>query len=57
MNGVLVGTAERTYYCRATQLPPAAAEDRGEQRRRVLTASVVVTGLMLLTLLANILGF
>ena len=54
---ILVLGGAYLYYRRATQLPPAATEDRGEQRRRVLTASVVVTGLMLLTLLANILGF
>jgi hypothetical protein len=54
---VLVLGGAYLYYRRATQLPPAAAEDRGQQRRRVLTASAVVTGLMLLTLVTNILGF
>jgi hypothetical protein len=55
---ILVLGGAYLYYRRATQLPPAAtAEDRGAQRRRVLTASAVVTGLMLLTLVANILGF
>ena len=44
------------YDRRATQLP-AGTQDRGEHRRRVATATVVVTGLMLLTLVANILGF
>ena len=54
---VLVLGGAYLYYRRATQLPPAGAEDRGEHRRRVLTASAVVTGLMLLTLVANLLGF
>jgi hypothetical protein len=54
---ILVLGGAYLYYRRATQLAPAAAEDGGEQRRRVVTATAVVTGLMLLTLVANILGF
>jgi membrane-bound metal-dependent hydrolase YbcI (DUF457 family) len=43
------------YYRRASQLP--ATSDPAAHRQRVLTASAVVTGLMLLTLLLNVLGF
>jgi membrane-bound metal-dependent hydrolase YbcI (DUF457 family) len=43
------------YYRRATQLPPDA--DPARHRQRVLTASGVVTALMLLTLALNVLGF
>src|SRR5918911_4344812 len=51
---VLVLGGAYLYYRRATQLAPAAAEDRGEHRRRLVTAAAVVTGLMLLTLVTNI---
>ncbi len=53
---ILVLGGAYLYYRRATRLPPARAEDHAEHRRRALTASAVVTGLMLLTLLANVLG-
>jgi membrane-bound metal-dependent hydrolase YbcI (DUF457 family) len=43
------------YYRRATELPPTA--DSATHRQRVLTASAVVTALMLLTLALNVLGF
>jgi membrane-bound metal-dependent hydrolase YbcI (DUF457 family) len=43
------------YYRRATQLAPT--DDPARHRRRVLTASGVVSGLMLLTLALNVLGF
>jgi membrane-bound metal-dependent hydrolase YbcI (DUF457 family) len=43
------------YYRRASQLP--ATSDPAAHRQRVLTASAVVTALMLLTLLLNVLGF
>jgi hypothetical protein len=45
------------YYRRASKLPPDALAKGRDQRRRVLTASGVVTGLMLLTLVLNVLGF
>jgi hypothetical protein len=45
------------YHRRATRLSPAGTQNPVEHRRRVLTASAVVTGLMLLTLVANVLGF
>jgi membrane-bound metal-dependent hydrolase YbcI (DUF457 family) len=54
---ILVLSGAYLYYRRATPLRPAGMEDGGEHRRRVLTASAVVSGLMLLTLVANILGF
>jgi membrane-bound metal-dependent hydrolase YbcI (DUF457 family) len=51
---VLVGAY--LYHRSATRLPPAATEDSAEHRRRVLTASGVVSGLMLLSLVTNVLG-
>ena len=54
---VLVLGGAYLYHRRATQLPPETRASSREQRRRVLTASAVVTGLMLLTLLLNVLGF
>jgi hypothetical protein len=45
------------YHRRATQLPADALLSNREQRRRALTASAVVTGLMLSTLVLNVLGF
>jgi hypothetical protein len=44
------------YYRSATSLPPASGLGRGEQRGRVVTATAVVTGLMLLSLVTNVLG-
>jgi membrane-bound metal-dependent hydrolase YbcI (DUF457 family) len=52
---VLVVGGAYLYYRRATQLPPTG--DPARHRRRVLTASAVVTALMLLTLALNVLGF
>ena len=51
---VLVGAY--LYHRSATRLPTPATEDGGEQRRRVVTASAVVSGLMLLSLVTSVLG-
>ena len=52
---VLVGAY--LYYRRATALPPTESVSPPELRRRTRTATAVVTGLMLLCLVANFLGF
>jgi membrane-bound metal-dependent hydrolase YbcI (DUF457 family) len=52
---VLVGAY--LYHRRATALPVTGDVSPSQQRRRVLTASAVVTGLMVLTLVGSVLGF
>ena len=54
---VLVLGGAYLYYRRATRLAPVTPTSSREHRRRVLTASAVVTGLMLLTFILNVLGF
>jgi membrane-bound metal-dependent hydrolase YbcI (DUF457 family) len=54
---VLVLGGAYLYYRRATRLPSTTPASSRDHRRRVLTASAVVTGLMLLTLVLNVLGF
>lgn len=44
------------YYRRAAQLPVPAGSNAHDQRRRVLTAGLVTTGLLLLLLLSDVLG-
>ncbi len=44
------------YYRSAARLPVPPTQDRGTQRRRVVTATTVVTVLMVLALLTNVLG-
>lgn len=44
------------YYRGATRLSPDPSEESGEQRRRVVTSTAVVTALMLLALLTDVLG-
>ena len=51
---VLVGAY--LYHRSATRLPAATPVDMVGQRRRVLTASAVVTGLLLLSLVTSVLG-
>ncbi len=51
---VLVGAY--LYYRAATRLPPLPTLDQATQRRRVYTATVVVTGLMLLSFVTTVLG-
>jgi hypothetical protein len=51
---VLVGAY--LYYRSATALPIAAPLDSRRQRRRVVTATGVVTGLMLLSFVTTVLG-
>ena|SRR5438128_2152633 len=51
---VLVGAY--LYYRAATRLPPLPTLDQATQRRRVYTATGVVTGLMLLSFVTTVLG-
>jgi hypothetical protein len=51
---VLVGAY--LYHRSATRLPAARPVDAAGQRRRVLTATAVVSGLMLLSLVTSVLG-
>ena len=44
------------YYQSASHLPIPAGGDRNSQRRRVLTASLVTAGLLLLVLITDLLG-
>jgi hypothetical protein len=53
---ILVLGGAYLYYCSATQLPIPAKGDRSSQRRRVLTASLVTAGLLLLLLISDVLG-
>jgi len=53
---ILVLGGAYLYHRRATRLPPAPGQDGREHRRRVVTASAVVTGLMLLSLVTSVLG-
>lgn len=52
----LVVVGAYLYYRSATALPTAAGLDPGRQRRRVYTATAVVTGLMLLSFVTTVLG-
>ena len=51
---VLGGAA--LYYRAGVRLPPAPGRGRAEQRRRLVTATAVVTLLMLLSLVTSVLG-